>query len=52
MNGDTFQIIALRFLLIVSMAEAADVVEVRAMAEDPALDCYRSAFVLLITTME
>ena len=52
MNGDTFQIIALRFLLIVSVAEAVDVVEVHALPEDPALDCYRSAFVLLRTLME
>ena len=52
MNGDTFQIISLKFLLIMSMTEAADEVEVHAMAEDPSLDCYISAIGLLITLME
>ena len=44
MNGDTFQIIALKFLLIVSVAEAADMVKVHALTEDLELDCYISAF--------
>ena len=52
MNGDTFQIIYIKFLLIVSVAEAVDVVEVHALAEDPALECYRFALVLLRTLME
>ena len=52
MNGDTFKIIPLKFLLIVSVAEAADAVEVHALVEDPALECYRSALVLIITMME
>ena len=51
-NGDTFQIITLKLLLIVSVAEAADVVEVHALAEDLALDCYRHALVFLIALME
>ena len=52
MNGNTFQIIALKFLLIVSVADAAGVLEVHALAEDPALDCYRSALVLIRALME
>ena len=36
-NGDTFQILSLKLLLIVSVAEAADVVEVHALEEGPAL---------------
>ena len=52
MNGDTFQIIYLRLLLIMSVAEAADVVEVHALAEDTALEYYISALVFLITLME
>ena len=51
MNGEIFQIIFLKFLLIVSVAEEADVVEVHALEEDPALDCYRSALVFLGTLM-
>ena len=52
MNGDTFQIISLKLLLILSVSEAADVVEVHALAEDLALDCYRSVLVLLRKIME
>ena len=52
MNGDTFQIISLKLLLILSVSEAADVVELHALAEDLALDCYRSVFVLLRKIME
>ena len=37
MNGGVFQIIALKFLLKVSVAEAADVVEVEILEEDMAL---------------
>ena len=51
-NGDTFQIIALKFLLIVSTKEAADVVEVNSRAEDPELECYIFALVFLITMVE
>ena len=51
-NGDTFQMISLKLLLIVSVEEAADVVEVNALAEDTALDCYRSLLVLLRILME
>ena len=49
MNGDTFQIISLKFLLIVSMVEAADVVEVHELAEYQVLYCYISALVLIRT---
>ena len=52
MNEDTFQILSLRLLLIVSVAEAEDVVEVHILAEDPILKCYISALVILITVME
>ena len=52
MNGDTLQIISLRFLLIMSVAEASDVVEVYALAEDVALDCYIPACVLIRIPME
>ena len=52
MNGDTFHIISLKFLLIVYVEEAADVVEVHALAENLALDCYRSALVFPRTLME
>ena len=51
MNGDTFQIITLKFLLSVSVAEATDVVEVHALAEDMELECYRPASVFLRTLM-
>ena len=47
MNGNKFQTIDLKYLLIVSMLEAVDVVEVHALVEDPALDCYRTALFLL-----
>ena len=49
-NGDTFQMIPLKLLLIVSVEEAADVVEVNALAEDTALDCYRSLLVFAQNT--
>ena len=52
MNEDTFIIISLKLHLIMSMAEAVDVVEVHALAEDPALDCYRSTLVLFRILME
>ena len=52
MNGDTLQIIELKLLLIVSVAEAVDVVEVHKLVEDPALDCYISTLVLFRTLME
>ena len=52
MNGDTLQIIALKFLLIMSVAEASDVVEVHALEEDTELDCYISALFLIRTLME
>ena len=52
MNGYIFKIIALAFLLIVSAAEAAHVVEVDILAEDSALNCYIPALVLIITLME
>ena len=41
-NGNIYIIIAIKLLLIVYVAEAADVVEVHILAEDMALDCYRS----------
>ena len=44
MNGDIFKKIAFKLILIVSVAEAAeavDVVEVNVLAEDSSLDCYR-----------
>ena len=44
MNGDIFQIIDPKLLLIVSVVESLDVVEVHILAEDLALDCFRSAF--------
>ena len=44
--------ISLKFLLIVSMEEVVGVVEVHALAEDPALNCYRPALVLPRTLME
>ena len=52
MNGERFQNISLKFLLIVSMAEDPDVVELHALAEDLALDCYRSVLLFLRTLME
>ena len=50
-NGDIFKVIDIKFLLIASVAEAEDVVEVHTLAEDPALDCYRYVLVLLVTPM-
>ena len=52
MNEDTFQILSLRLLLIVSVAEAEDVVEVHTVAEDMELDCYSPTLVFIITLME
>ena len=52
MNGDKFQIIDIKFLLIVSVSDEADVVEVHTLVEDPELDCYRLALVLIRTMME
>ena len=52
MNGDTFKIIDLKFLLIVSVAEAAEVVEVHALAEYPAQDYYKPALIFIITLVE
>ena len=52
MNGDTFKIISLKSPLIVSMAEVADMVEGHTLAEDPALECYRSALIFIKTLME
>ena len=49
MNGYIFQLIAPKFLLIMSVSETEDVVEVHALAEDLALDCYKSALVFFIT---
>ena len=49
MKGETFQIIDLTLLLIVSMAEEADVVVVHALAEDTVLDCYISALFFIRT---
>ena len=51
MNGDIFKIISLKFVLIVSMAEAADMVEVHVPAEDTEMECYRPTLVLLRTLM-
>ena len=52
MNRDKCQIIALKLLLIAYVAEAADVAEVHALAEDPALECYIYVLVFLRTLME
>ena len=52
MGGNIFQIIPLKLILIVSVAEAEDVVEVHILAEYPILKCYISALVILITVME
>ena len=52
MNWDKFKIIPLRLLLILSVTDAVDVVEVHALAEDMALDCYRPALVFLRTLMK
>ena len=52
MNKDTFQILSLRILLIVSVSEAEDVVEVHTVAEDLELDCYMPTLVFIITLME
>ena len=52
MNGDIFKIISLKFLLIVSVAETIEVVEVHTLAGDPALEYYRSTLVFIITLME
>ena len=52
MNGDISQIIALKFLMIVYVTEAVEVVEVHTLAEYPTLDCYISVFFLLSMLME
>ena len=44
--------IPLKSLLIVSVAEAADVVEVHVLAEDPVLEYYITVLVLLRTLMK
>ena len=49
---NTFQIISLKVLLILSAEKAVDVLEVHALEEDLALDCYISVLVLLITLSE
>ena len=51
MNGNILQMISLRFLLIVSVAESDDVLEVHVLAEAPELDCYISVLVFLSTLM-
>ena len=51
MNGYIFQIISLKFLLIISVAEAADLVEVHVLEKDPTLECYRFSLVFLRTLM-
>ena len=52
MYGDTFQIIPLKFLLIVFVAEAEDGVDMHELAEDMALECYIHVLALIITLME
>ena len=49
MNGNKFQDISLKLVMIVYVAEAADMAEVHKLEEDPALECYRSTLVLLRT---
>ena len=50
MNGETFQIVSLGFLLIVSVVETADMVEVHTLEEDLVMYCYRSVLVFLKNT--
>ena len=50
-NGDIFEIIALKFFLIVSVAEAVDVAGVHVPAEDMTLYCYISALDFLRTLL-
>ena len=52
MNEYKYKIFPLKFLLIVSVAEAANVVEVHTLAEDMELEYYRSALIFLRTLME
>ena len=52
MNGDIFQIISHKFLLIVSVLEGEDVVEVHVLVNDPALYCYILQLVLFSMLME
>ena len=51
-NRDILPIILFIFLLIMSVADATDVVQVHTLAKDPALERYRSALGFLITLME
>ena len=51
-NGDIFKVIDIKFLLIASVTEAEDVVEVHTVAEDMELDCYSPTLVFIITLME
>ena len=51
-NGEIFHRIPFKLLLVVSVPEAEEVVEVNALAEDPELECYRPTLSFFSTLME